>query len=135
MSSYDWIPKKSYGVLVLGDNINKYCNTLGTYLASATDPTTGWSTYYLPDADISIYVEEEKIICIEINDRCFYKGTNLIGLPLESVETILLCKARSAGIVVEYDDGDIQYPYEFSDFGLDIWVSEEKIVAASVSNF
>ncbi|MCZ4281965.1 hypothetical protein O4H49_14330 [Kiloniella laminariae] len=123
-----WIPNISLGPFKLGEKISYYESTMGILL----DPDLE-EEYNVPNSEIFLSSENGLIDMIYSYETCFYKGTNIIGLSIQSVPRLLGCNADEVGSGVEYDDGDIQYPYEFEDLGLRLWVRDNRVVSAAVT--
>jgi hypothetical protein len=130
-----WVPNSSLGPIRLGDQINSCIQNL--HLSKdddAEDDVTNWIGYKLPDVDIYIYVENEIIVSITSYENFFYKNKNIIGMQVDQLSEILDCEPSEQGKPVLFEDGDIQTPFEYFHFGLQLWVSNEVVMSASIIN-
>jgi len=131
---WEWVPNSSLGPIKLGDQISCYIETLHLLDDDAEDDITNWIGYRLPDVDTYIYVENEIIISITSYEEFIYKDKNIIGIKVNQLSEILGCEPTEFGRSVLFDDGDIQTPLEYIDLGLQLWVSNEIVMSASIMN-
>lgn len=129
---WDWVPNERLGPVTLGSDINIYISELGAYRDDDDeDDVTGWTRYALPDMDTYIDVEDGKVVGVTSYESFFYDDKNLIGVPLRKLDEALGNTSDEIGEPVEYDNGEVHVPYEYSDLGLQVWVSEGKVVYIS----
>jgi len=132
--SCDWVPNIRLGQIFLGEDINVYVNNLGAILQDeekGSDDCTSWVSYALPDPDVFIDVENQKVVSITSYRDFIYKNKNLIDMSIIELEDVLGCSADEVGETIFYDDADQKTPYEFFDLGLQVWVSEKRVVSIS----
>jgi hypothetical protein len=131
MSDWKWIPNVSLGPIEFGGNIEKYLENIGAKYRSVPDDGTGWDEYEIPGIGIFIDVSENLVVSITSYKYFFYGIQNLIGIRVNQLESLLGQEADEIGMSVEYDNGVVQTPYEYRQFGLQIWSDEDdKIVSA-----
>ncbi|WP_020592810.1 hypothetical protein [Kiloniella laminariae] len=123
-----WIPNISLGPFKIGEKISYYESSMGVYL----DPDLE-EEYNVPNSEIYLSTEAGRINMIYSYETCFYKGINIIGLSIQNVPRLLGWNADEVGGGVEYDNSDVQYPYEFEDLGLRLWVKDSRVVSAAVT--
>jgi hypothetical protein len=126
-----WRPNYSVGAISLGDKIEKYLDVFGLICLDEVVDNTGWIRYKLPNIDTYIDSEDGIIVSISSYDIFIYKDNNLIGLDVHDLNKILGCDPDDIGYPVLYEDGDIQTPYDYNILGLQLWVSDGKVVLAS----
>jgi len=126
-----WKPNSSVGVIKLGDNISHYVDSLDLKIWDEEADETGWVDYKIPKVDTYISTQNGVVRSISSYEVFTYNETNLIGLKLEDLYQILNCKPDEIGTPVIYEDGDIQIPYEYFELGLELWISDGKVVLAS----
>ena len=131
---WEWVPNSSFGSIKLGDKISPYIQNLHLSIDDTEDDVTNWIGYKLPNADLYIYVENEIIVSITSYDEFFYKDKNIIGMEVNQLDEILGCEPSELGRSVLFDDGDIQTPFEYLHLGLQLWVSNEIVMSASIVN-
>ncbi len=119
------VPKKSFGSITFGQLVEPL-------LASGelVQNPDGLS-YYDKHRDCTINTHKSKIESIRAFKELIYKGVNLIGLDETSLID-LVGEGVERGIGVSYDDGSVQYPLEWPDLGLLIWVDhDDRILSIS----
>jgi hypothetical protein len=131
---WEWVPNSSLGPIKLGDQISSYIQNLHLSNDGAEDDATNWIGYKLSNVDIYIYVENGIIVSITSYDEFIYKDKNIIGMKVNQLSEILGCEPSELGKPVLFDDGDIQTPFEYFHLGLQLWVSNEIVVSASIMN-
>lgn len=131
---WEWVPNSSYGPIKLGDKIGLYITTLRLSNDDAEGDDTNWIGYKLPDVDTYIYVENEMVVSITSYEEFCYKGKNIIGMKANQLSETLGCEPSELGKPVLFDDGDMQTPFEYFHLGLQLWVSNEIVVSASIMN-
>lgn len=131
---WEWVPNSSLGPIKLGDKISFYIKNLCLSNDDSEGDDTNWIGYKLPDVDTYIYVENEIIVSITSYEEFYYKGKNIIGMKANKLSETLDCEPSELGDSVLFDDGDIQTPFEYFHLGLQLWVSNEIVVSASIMN-
>jgi len=126
--TWNWVPKIGLGPFKLGKKIEKYKKEFELILLDEED-STNWDSYKLPKLDVYIDVEDGIIESIQSDEYFCYVGINLIGLTLSELNKNLPNSSLNIGDYVEYDDGDIQIPYDFDELGLQVWLSNDKVVS------
>jgi hypothetical protein len=125
---WNWLPRVGLGPFKLGENIQKFKHNYDFVLLDEED-TTNWDSYKLSELDIYIDVEDDIIKSIHSDKYFCYKGINLIGLTLEEFNQQLSQFSAEIGEYVEFDNGDIQTPYDYDEVGLQVWLSNNKVVS------
>lgn len=125
---WNWTPRVGLGPFKVGENIDKYKSEFGLIFLDEQD-NTNWDSYKLPELDIFIDVENEIIESIHSDKYFCYKGVNLIGLTLEELNQKLPQTRAEIDDCVEFDDGDIQTPYDYDELGLQVWLSNNRVVS------
>jgi len=69
------------------------------------------------------------VISVTAHGGVLYEGFDLIGLTIAELEELLDSEADDQGEPVEFDDGDVQVPYDFFDFGLQVWTVDDVVVS------
>lgn len=129
----------SVGDFILGADINnykaKYFFEINDYSMDLHVPSIHFS---LSNPELTLFVENNKIIEIGCYEELLYKGRNLIGMKIE--EFISHMGKNYEGAVdcldIEEDDDIPQYVYEFEAIGLQVWVKGQqgRIVTIIVSD-
>jgi len=139
MNSYSWIPKwipnKSFGSIVLGDDINKYRTELNLQRIEDIGENEDNFSYYLLGFDVSIDTEDGKVSSVSVRDECIYKGINIIGMKITELADLLGCFDYQVEEGIVHDDGDIRTPVHFDKFGLQAWFSCNVLVTASIADY
>ena len=131
-----WEPNHSLGGVSLGRDIAIYIEEYGLSKdESNIDDGTNWDTYNSTYLDLEIHSDAGKIVSITTETELIYQGENLIGLTVEQVTSLLGRTADEIGESVEYEDGEIQTPYDFFDLGLQLWAESCNVVSASCLNY
>tara|TARA_R110000787_G_scaffold1497_7_gene6284 strand:- start:3058 stop:3480 length:423 start_codon:yes stop_codon:yes gene_type:complete len=125
---WDWVPNQRLGPIEIGISVETYVGQLGAQLLAEIDDSTGWDSYYIPHHDVYINAEDGEVVSISAHKSFYYGIKNVLGMTIEQLEALLGCKADEIGNSVEYEDGDIQTPYDYSELGLVAWVSQDVIV-------
>ncbi len=131
---WEWVPNSNLGPIKLGDKISPYIQTLHLSNDNTEGDDTNWIGYKLPNIDTYVYVENEIIISITSYEEFNYKDKNIIGMKVNQLSEILGCEPSELGESVLFDDGDIQTPFEYFHLGLQLWVSNEIVMSASIMN-
>lgn len=132
---WSWHPKIGLGPFKLGTNIDAYLRNYNLFPNNTEeDDGTNWDSYKISGVDTFIDVENGVIESIRSFEFFYYMGKNLIGLTLEELNQKLPNSAKEKGDSVEYEDGDIQTPYDYDDLGLQIWLSKNRVVSAICIN-
>lgn len=133
---WEWVPNSSLGPIKLGNQITHYIETLNLLDDDCEDDghATGLIGYKLPSVDTYIYVDNEIILSITSYEEFIYKNKNIIGMKVDQLRGILGCEPSEFGRSVLFDDGDIQTPLEYFHLGLQLWVSNEIVMSASIMN-
>ena len=130
-------PFHSVGDFVLDTDINnyksKYLFEIEDYSTDLYVPSVHFS---ISNPELTLFVENDKIIEIGCYEELLYKGRNLIGMKIE--EFISHTGENYVGEVdcLDFEEDDIpQYVYEFETIGLQVWVKgqQRKIVTIIVS--
>jgi len=131
---WKWTPNISLGPILIGSNINSYLKKFQLVKDQSVD-ATGWETYMLPSFDTYIETEEGKVVSITAHKEFIYKEYNLIGLNLIKLGELLGVSADEVGMPVEYEDGEIRTPYEYSDLGLQVWITNKHVSSISCCTY
>ncbi len=74
------IPNESYEIFIIGDNITNYL-----HFPHILDHTCGnmycYDSYTFPTLHFTVWVEDGRIDTICCDQVCYWKNTNLIGMP------------------------------------------------------
>ena len=133
---WNWVPNKSFGPILLGENVSIYAKELKLILDdSGISDSTGWNTWLSELFEIMINSDFEKVISVTAYDEFCYEDKNIIGMSIDQLLDTLGDEADEVGESVEYDDGDVQTPYEFYDLGLQDWLSQDKVVSISCLSY
>lgn len=126
-----WKPNSSVGLIKLGDKIEEYLDKFGLILLDEHLDATGWIRYKAPDIDTYIDTEDGVIVSISSYETFLFNNKNLVGMDVKDLNKVLGCSPDEIGNQVIYEDGDVQIPYEYSDLGLQLWISNGKVALAS----
>lgn len=126
-----WKPNSRVGLIKLGDKIDEYLDDFGLILLDEHLDATGWVRYKVPDIDTYIDAEDGVIVSISSYEIFIFDNNNLIGMDTKDLNKALGYNPDEIGNQVLYGDGDIQIPYDYNDLGLQLWISNGKVVLAS----
>ena len=126
-----WTPNKGLGPIALDTRIDEAVRKYSAYLFAEDVDEIGLVTYILPEVDVRLDVEGEKIVAIRSSTDFYYQNENMIGMTIFQAGSLLGKIADEIGNEVEYDDGDTQVCFEFFDEGLQVWTSQGRIVSAT----
>lgn len=113
---------------MFGDPIDQYCAKYNLkIIPEEYNEKVNWEVYRA-DEGISIYTEDSKIKAVSCSKSCFYKGTDLIEVPIERITSVL--NLQPDMIEVEELIEGPQEVYDFDEIGLQLWVKNGKIVTA-----
>ncbi len=130
------VPNISLGPFVIGTKIDDYVARFGARLEEESDADlTGWQNYSLPHSDDYLCAEDGLLVSATARGGVTYKGAELVGLTIADLESLLGCCADDIGDAVEYDDGEVQTPYDFNDLGLQVWTVDDKVVTVSCLDY
>lgn len=129
-----FIPLERIGDFELNADICNYIENFD-FEYSPADESTEWETYSLKNDDISLYVEDGKIVSIVCNEECIYNGRNIIGMNID--EFINFYEVNPIGEIdkLYVNDNETQDVYDFDDIGLQIWCKDDIIVTVIASAF
>ncbi len=129
-----FIPLERVGEFELNTGICGYIENFN-FKYSPIDESTEWETYSLENEEISLYVEDGKIVSIVCNEECLYKGRNIIGMNID--EFINFYDAKPIGEIdkLYVNENETQDVYEFDDIGLQVWCKDDIIVTVIASAF
>lgn len=133
--TFEWVPTIRVGPVQFGDELRKHLGNLPIHLCVNPYGVEGLTCYgYGEDEEPAYYIDEngrvDDIVCI---DGLIYKGTDLIGLPIERVIEILGEEPVEYGEPTEMHDEDFQVAAEFDALGLQLWLRDGIAVSAVVS--
>lgn len=128
---WNWLPNTCYGPFYFGRTIEEYLNIYQLVLDSDNSGNSEWTQYGVPDTEIYISVEDRLVVSIMSFGEFNYKGKNIIGLNKQELDALLEGKKGKIGESVEYEDGDIQTCFEYSEMGLQVWISDNLVVSTS----
>ncbi len=132
MNTLRLLPNKGLGRYILGSDIQEYQERYGVVLHRTEDSQTGWSCYKDANSKVYLYTEDHNVVAITVYDSCTYKGHELIGMPIGDFLQLLDIEPDEIGEPIEYQDGDVQTPYEFYELELEIWTSKGVVCSISV---
>ncbi|MFB6340996.1 hypothetical protein ACE1ET_04715 [Saccharicrinis sp. FJH62] len=126
------IPFNRVGLFVFNENIEAYSEFDFSFTKS--DDVTNWDGYELEDEGLDIYTEKNCIVSIACRKELFFKGTNLIGLSFNTFTRKFKLKpsGETDQIYMPVND-DYQEVIEFDEIGIQIWLSENKILTVFCS--
>lgn len=123
------IPNESYEIFIIGDNITNYL-----HFPHILDHTCGnmycYDSYTFPTLHFTVWVEDGRIDTICCDQVCYWKNTNLIGMPYR--DFLIMCgqkptKESKEYVLLSKDRGQNQKVYIFDDLSLTIWTWRNKI--------
>lgn len=130
MMELKWIPNESLGVFKLGDKISNYLKKYNLNFEKYFGELV--VSYELSSPYICSFVKNNIIESISAYEEFIYRNVNFIGKHIDSLIP-LLPTDYEYDTSIEYDDGSVQTPVEFTDFGLTLWLDEEdKVLYASI---
>jgi hypothetical protein len=130
-----FIPNKSVGIFVLGENINQYIFLPHEITYHEEKETPPYDDYYFYELYTDIWVENGKIDTIKCDYNCYWQGVNLIKMPFEQFLAdygVVPDKSEMIYTLVNEKRGQNQMVYTFDNLGLMIWVWRKKIVTVLV---
>jgi len=128
---FEWLPNIGLGDIRFGESINLYISSLGVYLDPDDERLQGWVRYKVPNEDILVDVENNKVVSITSYSKFYCNGINLIGLSIVRLNDLLNTSNPEVGMGVEYDDGEIQFPVDYDDEGLQVWKLENNLIVSA----
>jgi hypothetical protein len=130
-----WNPCVGVGEFVFGANIKPFINKFMLVLeAEEFESKVDWNSYSIPNKNIRIYAEDERIIAVACYEECWLNGKNLIDLRLEEVIEITGIVEGQIRADEEYEINDaIQRVYEIDDWGAQIWIQDGRVVTVICS--
>jgi hypothetical protein len=126
----DWElePFTRIGAFKLGDNVNQYIEFYKLSLRPLESDAPEDFTFDIGETDSFLRADYYKnIVSVTCEDKCIYKGVNLIGNSLKKIETLLKLKA------VYNDQMCEQEIYVIDELGLMLWVDEGVVVTVNCS--
>lgn len=128
---WNWHPGIGLGPFKFNEYIERYVDTYKLKKDLEELDNTEWITYEVPNTEISLDVEGERLVSISSYDYFCFKNKNLIGMKLSVFLDLMPSSEYEVGERTEYDDGEVQTAYEFDDVGLQLWESDGVIVGAA----
>ncbi|MDN7135824.1 hypothetical protein [Pseudidiomarina terrestris] len=125
---WSWIPNTSVGNIALDEPLESV-KSKQELLAGDEDSITGWASYFIPEQDIYIDVEDGKVVSITSYKKFYYKGKNCIGLNILELGELLGVLPDEIGIPLEFEDGEIKTPREYSELGLQLWTTNNHVIS------
>ena len=93
------IPNESYEIFIIGDNITNYL-----HFPHILDHTCGnmycYDSYTFPTLHFTVWVEDGRIDTICCDQVCYWKNTNLIGMPYS--DFLIMCGQKPTKESKEY---------------------------------
>jgi hypothetical protein len=126
----DWElkPFDRVGAFKLGDDVNQYVEPYDLSLRPLESDDPEDFTFDIGATDSFLRADHHKnIVSVTCEDKCTYKGINLIGQLLEAVEVLLETKA------VYNDQMCDQEIYVIDELGLMLWVDKGVVVTVNCS--
>lgn len=129
----------SYGEFQIGENIAKYMDLV----EKETGENIDWDSYIVQDSDkLNLWSSSSgTVYAIKFRTHCFYKGQDLIGMPIFDFLKMLNKEPYKVEIywVPTKDDnhGQNQHAYDFflnrsGSKGLEVWTWRKRIVSVLV---
>lgn len=135
MNKIKWNPLKNVGPFKINTSIDDY---IEKYNLKKTEngkkDKTNWITYREINSNISIHVENNRIVSIACYKYCFYNDVNIIGLTINDFKN-LINKTPDDNIDTIEIENETQYVYEFEDLGCQVWERSGKIVTIFCCNY
>lgn len=134
VEKYNFIPKKSVGLFILGSKIDSY-RLLPFNKIQHRTKLDSYDSYDFYEDHIIVWVEKNKIKNICCKTACYWKGNNLINMKYdEFVKKYQLIPDDSDNIYLLVNGhGQNQKVFDFDIIGLQIWVWRKKIVTVIIS--
>ncbi|CAN0602118.1 unnamed protein product, partial [Ectocarpus sp. 12 AP-2014] len=133
---WDWVPNERVGPIRFGAPVTDYIKSLKLRVV-VTDERLGpaQEQYEVPDAGVSVYVEDDRIDWVMCKERLQFQGKNLIGLTESDLETLFAGKPDQRE---EFDlsENDDEPPYEALDYdglNVQVWMIEGRVETVSCS--
>lgn len=82
-------PLKSVGPFLFDSSISNYSDFMLHEVDEEFDEEVGWKAHTIPDKEVRIYTENEKIVSIACYDELYLDGNNLIGLEVGVFKSII----------------------------------------------
>jgi len=130
MANTKLIPNLSVGDIKFGDDIKNYFDLEFDYYPKGEDYIEDLYVFRKPP--VSVYVDERKLVTsINCFKECYWKETNLIGLPIKNFIKLIGASPDSSEkiFLIVNKIGQTQTVYEFESFGLQVWTYRNKIVS------
>jgi hypothetical protein len=136
MKNLNLVPNKSIGIFNIRDKINKYIYLSHTK-TEHKEKYLSYDSYDFQNMNIILWVEKGIIVSAFCEKECYWKGQNLIKMPINLFLSFYNVKPNSteSAYVLVNGRGQNQMLYEFEDLGLQIWVWRKKIRTVVVSNY
>jgi hypothetical protein len=125
MINWNWKPLISVGPLKFGQPAIPLIKKYNLIALESDCESSDWDTYEFPNSQTRIYVENSYIDSVGCYDNLIYEGTNLLGLSLNEIRSIL-GNENEIGEVIE-----MQTPIEYETLGLQLWL-EDKITIGGI---
>jgi hypothetical protein len=94
---------------------------------------TNWLTFENEKLGLNLYFENNLLISISCFKTLVYKGINIIGLTISELIETLVIKSISLPDKIFINEFEFQTVYEIDEYGLQIWIENNKIVTVIVS--
>lgn len=133
---WNWQPNVGLEPFKFNTLIDEYIAQFELFLDPDDSPdTTDWIQYKMPNHEVSIDVENKKIVSIFTDESFCYQGNTLLGKKVSELESIIAQKPDNVGEPVDYGDGNIQIPLEYDSLGLIAWICNDVVISASFYEF
>ena len=96
--------------------------------------TIDWVRYSIHQHDVCVDVEDKVVVSVTSYCEFIYKGLNVIGMNIIELGKVLGCTADEVGETIVYN-GESKTPYEYFELGLQIWISDSKVVSATCLSY
>ena len=128
--NFTLVPNVGVGKILLGTEIETYVDRYGLTLNDELGEIHGLMTYKAKSKDLSVSTRNGRIEEVTCYDEIHYKGKNLIGLR-ESDIVKILGKPTEINDSILFDDSSVCTPWYYSQLGLEVWFSSEKVYLVS----
>lgn len=131
---WSWIPNTSLGNIAIDESLSSVRSKY-KLLASEEDSITGWTSFFIPDHDIYIDVENGKVVSITSYNKFLYREKNCIGLNMLDLGEVLGTLPDEIGEAIEFQDGEVKTPREYLNLGLQVWSTNNHVTSITCLHY
>lgn len=126
--SWDWVPNERVGPFVFGKMISGFVRAFSLRLENNGAPDEFARDYYsMPDEDVDIYFEEERIEHLDVSQTLTFFGRNIIGMEKGELDAVLGIAPDDVDEIELGEDGDPHEVLSYFDLGLQLWLYHGKV--------